>query len=85
MKFSKKAKALVLAAVIAVSGVAPAHAVDLAGSGASFVVPLVEAEQVRTTLITKSEISGFQIQLTQEQRSAQQYFTHQSLQLLLQY
>jgi len=43
MKFSKKAKALVLAAVIAVSGVAPAHAVDLAGSGASFVVPLVEA------------------------------------------
>ena len=43
MKFSKKAKALVLAAVIAVSGTAPAHAVDLAGSGASFVVPLVEA------------------------------------------
>ena len=43
MKFSKKAKALVLAAVIAVSGVQPAHAVDLAGSGASFVVPLVEA------------------------------------------
>jgi phosphate transport system substrate-binding protein len=43
MKFSKKAKALVLAAVIAVSGAAPAHAVDLAGSGASFVVPLVEA------------------------------------------
>jgi phosphate transport system substrate-binding protein len=43
MKFSKKAKALVLAAVIAVSSAAPAHAVDLAGSGASFVVPLVEA------------------------------------------
>ncbi len=43
MKFSKKAKALVLAAVIAVSGTTPAHAVDLAGSGASFVVPLVEA------------------------------------------
>jgi len=43
MKFSKKAKALVLAAVIAVSGATPAHAVDLAGSGASFVVPLVEA------------------------------------------
>jgi phosphate transport system substrate-binding protein len=43
MKVSKKAKALVLAAVIAVSGAAPAHAVDLAGSGASFVVPLVEA------------------------------------------
>jgi len=43
MKFSKKAKALVLAAVVAVSGAQPAHAVDLAGSGASFVVPLVEA------------------------------------------
>jgi phosphate transport system substrate-binding protein len=43
MKFSKKAKALVLAAVIAVSGATPAHAVDLAGSGASFVVPIVEA------------------------------------------
>ena len=43
MKFSKKAKALLLAAVIAVSGTTPAHAVDLAGSGASFVVPLVEA------------------------------------------
>ena len=43
MKFSKKAKALVLAAVIAISGATPAHAVDLAGSGASFVVPLVEA------------------------------------------
>jgi phosphate transport system substrate-binding protein len=43
MKFSKKAKALVLATVIAVSGATPAHAVDLAGSGASFVVPLVEA------------------------------------------
>ncbi len=43
MKLSKKAKALVLAAVIAVTGTAPAHAVDLAGSGASFVVPLVEA------------------------------------------
>jgi len=43
MKFSKKAKALVLAAVIAVSGATPAHAVDLAGSGASFVVPLIEA------------------------------------------
>ena len=43
MKFSKKAKALVLAAVIAVSGTTPAHAVDLAGSGASFVVPIVEA------------------------------------------
>jgi phosphate transport system substrate-binding protein len=43
MKFSKKAKALVLAAVIALSGATPAHAVDLAGSGASFVVPLVEA------------------------------------------
>ena len=38
-----KAKALAIAAVIAVSSAQPAHAVDLAGSGASFVVPLVEA------------------------------------------
>ena len=43
MKFSNKVKALALAAVIAVSGATPAHAVDLAGSGASFVVPIVEA------------------------------------------
>jgi phosphate transport system substrate-binding protein len=43
MKFSNKVKAIVLAAVVAVSGATPAHAVDLAGSGASFVVPLVEA------------------------------------------
>ena len=43
MKFSNKVKALVLATVVAVSGATPAHAVDLAGSGASFVVPLVEA------------------------------------------
>ena len=43
MKFSNKVKALVLAAVVAVSGATPAHAVDLAGSGASFVVPIVEA------------------------------------------
>jgi len=43
MKFSIKAKALAIAAVIAVSSAQPAHAVDLAGSGASFVVPLVEA------------------------------------------
>ena len=43
MKFSIKAKALAVAAVIAVSSAQPAHAVDLAGSGASFVVPLVEA------------------------------------------
>lgn len=43
MKFSIKAKALVIAALIAVSSAQPAHAVDLAGSGASFVVPLVEA------------------------------------------
>ena len=38
-----KAKAFAIAAVIAVSSAQPAHAVDLAGSGASFVVPLVEA------------------------------------------
>ena len=43
MKFSIKAKALAIAAVIAVSSAQPAHAVDLAGSGASFVVPIVEA------------------------------------------
>jgi len=43
MKFSMKAKAFAVAAVIAVSSAQPAHAVDLAGSGASFVVPLVEA------------------------------------------
>jgi phosphate transport system substrate-binding protein len=43
MKFSMKAKAFAIAAVIAVSSAQPAHAVDLAGSGASFVVPLVEA------------------------------------------
>lgn len=43
MKFSIKAKAFAIAAVIAVSSAQPAHAVDLAGSGASFVVPLVEA------------------------------------------
>jgi len=43
MKFSIKAKALAIAAVIAVSSAQPAHAVDLAGSGASFVVPIIEA------------------------------------------
>jgi phosphate transport system substrate-binding protein len=43
MKFSMKAKALAVAAVIAVSSAQPAHAVDLAGSGASFVVPIIEA------------------------------------------
>jgi phosphate transport system substrate-binding protein len=43
MKISVKAKAFAVAAVIAVSSAQPAHAVDLAGSGASFVVPLVEA------------------------------------------
>lgn len=43
MKFSKKAKALVVAGVIAVSTATPAHAVDLQGSGASFVDPLLQA------------------------------------------
>ena len=43
MEFSIKGKALAIAAVIAVSSAQPAHAVDLSGSGASFVVPLVEA------------------------------------------
>jgi phosphate transport system substrate-binding protein len=43
MKFSKKAKALSIAALIAVSTAQPAHAVDLTGSGASFVDPLLQA------------------------------------------
>jgi phosphate transport system substrate-binding protein len=43
MKYLKRAMTVVLAAVVVVSGTQPAHAVDLAGSGASFVVPLVEA------------------------------------------
>ena len=43
MKFSTKAKALVVAGFIAVSSATPAHAVDLQGSGASFVDPLLQA------------------------------------------
>jgi phosphate transport system substrate-binding protein len=43
MKFSKKAKALVVAGLIAVASATPAHAVDLQGSGASFVDPLLQA------------------------------------------
>ena len=43
MKFSTKAKALVIAGFIAVSSATPAHAVDLQGSGASFVDPLLQA------------------------------------------
>jgi len=43
MKFSTKAKAFALAALIAVSTAQPAHAVDLTGSGASFVDPLLQA------------------------------------------
>jgi phosphate transport system substrate-binding protein len=43
MTFSKKAKALVIAGLIAVSSATPAHAVDLQGSGASFVDPLLQA------------------------------------------
>jgi phosphate transport system substrate-binding protein len=43
MKFSTKAKALSIAALIAVSTAQPAHAVDLTGSGASFVDPLLQA------------------------------------------
>lgn len=42
MKFSKKAMALIAAGFMAVSTV-PAHAVDLTGSGASFVDPLLQA------------------------------------------
>ncbi len=43
MKFSTKAKAFAIAALIAVSTAQPAHAVDLSGSGASFVDPLLQA------------------------------------------
>jgi len=43
MKFSKKAKALIVAGFIAVGTATPAQAVDLAGSGASFVDPLLQA------------------------------------------
>lgn len=43
MTFSTKAKALVIAGLIAVSTATPAHAVDLQGSGASFVDPLLQA------------------------------------------
>jgi phosphate transport system substrate-binding protein len=43
MKFSKKAKALIVASFIAVGTATPAQAVDLAGSGASFVDPLLQA------------------------------------------
>jgi len=43
MKFSKKAMALIAAGFMAVSTATPAQAVDLAGSGASFVDPLLQA------------------------------------------
>ena len=43
MKFSKKAKALIVAGFIAVGSATPAQAVDLQGSGASFVDPLLQA------------------------------------------
>jgi phosphate transport system substrate-binding protein len=43
MKFSNKAKAFAIAAVIAISTATPAHAVDLSGSGASFVDPLLQS------------------------------------------
>ena len=43
MKFSTKAKAFALAALIAVTTAQPAHAIDLTGSGASFVDPLLQA------------------------------------------
>ncbi len=43
MNFSTKAKAFAIAALIAVSTAQPAHAVDLTGSGASFVDPLLQA------------------------------------------
>ena len=43
MKFSNKAKAFAVAAVIAIATATPAHAVDLSGSGASFVDPLLQS------------------------------------------
>ncbi len=43
MTFSKKAKALVIAGLIAITSATPAHAADLQGSGASFVDPLLQA------------------------------------------
>lgn len=43
MKLSVKVKAFAVAGVIAISSAQPAHAVDLAGSGASFAVPIIEA------------------------------------------
>ena len=43
MTFSKKAKALVIAGLIAISTAVPAQAADLQGSGASFVDPLLQA------------------------------------------
>ena len=43
MKFSNKAKAFAIAAVIAISTATPAQAVDLTGSGASFVDPLLQS------------------------------------------
>jgi phosphate transport system substrate-binding protein len=43
MKLSVKVKAFAVAGLIAVSSAQPAHAVDLAGSGASFAVPIIEA------------------------------------------
>ena len=43
MKFSIKAKAIGIAAFIAISTAQPAHAIDLTGSGASFVDPLLQS------------------------------------------
>jgi phosphate transport system substrate-binding protein len=43
MKISVKVKAFTVAGIIAVSSAQPAYAVDLAGSGASFAVPIIEA------------------------------------------
>lgn len=43
MKFSKKAIAAVIAAFFVLAGTPSAHAVDLQGSGASFVDPLLQA------------------------------------------
>ena len=43
MKFSTKAKGFGIAVLIAISTAQPAHAVDLTGSGASFVDPLLQS------------------------------------------
>ena len=100
MKLSVKVKAFAVAGIIAVSSAQPAHAVDLAGSGASFAVPIIEAckagfaKKTGHSYVYTSTGSGtgknnsdnkigdfwFLTQPTLVPKSAQQYFTHLSLQ-----